>query len=270
MNTTSKPPDWRRPRGVAPGTWDYVHQSGIADQYDEFVVDTPLCKLDQTLVAEEIGNLAPSIVLDLGCGNGRMSVELLRRGHTVVGVDLSQRMLELMLEKAAAIDALQRVLAVRTNLVELGCIADESVDHAICMFSTLGMIQDRENRRLVLAHAARIVRPGGKLVLHVHHRWSAIWEPSGLRSLARSWIRSMLHSNHEFGDTTYEYRGLEDMFLHRFSRREIQQDVRVAGWNVDTTHAIALDGSHRLQGFIEQRFRAGGFFMVAKKTSAPT
>ncbi len=263
-----RPPAWRRPPGVAPGTWEYVHQRSIADHYDAFVADTPLCRLDMEIVERALGDAGDSTnstILDLGCGSGRIAMELLRRGHHVVGVDLSQRMLELWVEKSVAAGFAQRVLPLRANLVELQCLADASVDHAVCMFSSLGMIQGRANRRQVLRHTQRVTRAGGRLILHVHHRWAAIWEPGGIGSLSRSGWGSMTRRDVDFGDSTYAYRGLSQMFLHRFSRREIHADLRLTGWTIDNTLAISLDGSRVLESTLAARFRAGGFFVIASK-----
>ncbi len=263
-----RPPSWRRPPGVAPGTWDYVHQRSIADHYDAFVADTPLCRLDQRVVARELpldDGSKNSWILDLGCGNGRIAIELLHRGHGVIGVDLSQRMLELCVEKAITVNRNEWLLPVRANLVELGCIADACADHAVCMFSSLGMIQGRENRQRVLKHASRIVRPGGTLVVHVHHRWAALWEPGGLRALAKSRWASWIRRDQDFGDSVYEYRGLSRMFLHRFSRPEIHADLNSSGWTIDKTLAISLDGSRVLDFPMEKRWRAGGFFVIARR-----
>jgi ubiquinone/menaquinone biosynthesis C-methylase UbiE len=260
--------DWRRPLGVAPGTWEYVQERSIADHYDAFVADTPLCQLDQRLLDNQFPE-APSglgkTILDLGCGSGRIAIELLKRGHTVVGVDLSQRMLELLVDKATSAGLESRLLAVRSNLVELECLADSSVDAAVCMFSTLGMIQGRVHRRQLLAHTHRITKPGGTIVLHVHHRWAAFWEPAGIQALVKSRLRSLWNRNEDFGDSTYEYRGLSRMFLHRFSRSEVLSDLAATGWTVDQSLAISLDGSRLLETFFEKPFRAGGFFFIAHR-----
>jgi len=44
--------------------------------------------------ADLVASLAPSSVLDAGCGTGRVAVELARRGIDVVGVDADPEMLE--------------------------------------------------------------------------------------------------------------------------------------------------------------------------------
>jgi ubiquinone/menaquinone biosynthesis C-methylase UbiE len=59
----------------------------------------------------------------------------------------------------------------QANLTELDCLAAESFDCAACLFSTLGMVRGESERERVVAHAYRLLKPGGRFVLHVHNRW---------------------------------------------------------------------------------------------------
>lgn len=43
---------------------------------------------------EELAEAAPAPVLDLGCGSGRVALDLARRGHRVLGVDLDPELVE--------------------------------------------------------------------------------------------------------------------------------------------------------------------------------
>lgn len=240
-SASTPPPSWRRPRGVAVGTWQYVNQRAIADRYDQFVADTPLCFLDQSV----LDRLFPptdqrSVVLDLGCGSGRNAIPLAARGYQMIGVDLSQSMLSVMMKKQ---DRSDRIMPIRTNLVELDCFADHSADHAICMFSTLGMIKGAEHRRSFLDHVHRIVRPEGRFVVHVHNRWAALRDPKGIRSLIVNCIASLRSKDVEFGDNVYQYRGLDKMFMHRFSQRELSRLLNECGWATESIMRISLDGS---------------------------
>lgn len=260
---TDPRPQWRRPAGVAAGTWEYVGQRSIADHYDAFVADTPLCRLDLRILAELFtGSRTPGgeIILDLGCGSGRAALPLATRGYAVVGIDLSQAMLEVLSSKSIQAAA-KLVLPLRANLVQLDCLADGTADHAVCLFSTLGMIQGRQHRRQMLRHVSRVVRPGGSLLVHVHHRWAALREHAGMTALAQSWWRSLRRRDCEFGDATYTYRGLERMFLHRFSRHELLQDLKRSGWSVRTVSRLSIDGSEISRGY---RI-AGGFLVHASR-----
>lgn len=226
------------------------------------MADTPLCRLDQALLADLLPGSNPQnskqdIVLDLGCGSGRSALPLAARGYAVVGIDLSQAMLEVMSCKQVAGQGC--VLPLRANLVQLDCLADHSADHAVCLFSTLGMVQGRKHRRQMLRHVARLVRPGGSFLVHVHHRWAALHEYRGVVALAQSWWRSLRRPDCEFGDTTYAYRGLEQMFMHRFSKSELISDLTESGWQIASVWPVTVDGSGIAKGLAIP----GGFFVHA-------
>ncbi|EMI28394.1 class I SAM-dependent methyltransferase [Rhodopirellula europaea] len=283
---------WRRPAGVAPGTWRYVQQGSIANHYDAFVAETPLCALDQTILRQVFESIdsgqqpaestegearrtgqkvfsdRDNWVLDLGCGTGRAATELSRLGRNVLAIDLSQSMLNHVVErsKRSQVESTSQrtgsIVPLRANLVQLDCLADNSAAGAVCLFSTLGMIQGRENRRTVLRHASRIVRPGGKFLLHVHNRYASLAQSGGKRLLAKSLLKSIVSRDHEFGDATYAYRGLPDMFLHRYSRRELIADLKSSGWQINHIHRLSLDGSKTIQESLANRRQIASGFLV--------
>ena len=266
-NHASTPPDWRRPPGVAPGTWDYVHQGSIADRYDGFVADVAMADVESRLLAEcfeELEKTSSQRIIDLGCGTGRTAIPLAGAGYDVIAVDLSQPMLEQLVKKLSAGQQLTRehgtISPLRANLVQLDGLGDGIVDHAVCLFSTLGMVAGRDHRRKMLRHVRRIVRPGGTFLLHVHHRWAALREPGGITKSIASLVKSCRDHQHEFGDSVYAYRGLQQMFMHRFGRLELTNDLRNTGWEVDRCLRLSIDGK-QLTG----RFPiCGGFFVIAK------
>lgn len=261
LDVSAAPPRWRRPRGVSAGTWQYVNERSIADRYDQFVADTPLCELDSTLLQEVFPVTdRDTTIIDLGCGSGRTAVPLADRGYTIVGVDLSLRMLAVMMGKAITHG---RILPIRCNLVDLDCLRDQSVDHAICMFSTLGMIQGSAHRQSFLQHVSRIVRPGGRFVVHVHNRWAALHEPRGIQSLVASWLRSVRDHDIDFGDAIYQYRGLENMFMHRFSKQELVNQLTGTGWTIERLLKVSLDGSKAAKS----KAIAGGYIAVCIRSS---
>jgi ubiquinone/menaquinone biosynthesis C-methylase UbiE len=95
----------------------------------------------------------PGTVLEIGVGTGVVAFGLRQRGRTVVGVDLSRPMLARAADRlgpsVAAGDALR--LPVRTA----------GVDHAVAVW----VIHDVAEPDRLLAEAARVIRPGGKLVV---------------------------------------------------------------------------------------------------------
>ena len=201
---------------------------------------------------------------DLGCGTGRALVALCRDGHTGLAIDLSQHMLRIVQEKADLDDL--PITCLRANLVELDCLADSSVDHAICLFSTLGMIRGRQNRRRVLAHARRILKPGGRFVLHVHNFWFNLRDPEGPAWVAGNLVSAMFRKDIEVGDRWFPYRGVPNMFLHVFRWPELRADLRSAGFRITERIPLDVQRRHRLRHpWLLPRLRTNGWIVVCER-----
>jgi SAM-dependent methyltransferase len=253
-------PSWQLPAGVSRGTWDYVHAPHIADDYDDYFAFNSLFEFDEAVLLRQFDR--PGLVADLGCGTGRALVPLVRAGHRGLAVDLSEHMLRVVQEKAD-IDGLD-IECVRANLVELDAIADASVDYAMCMFSTLGMIRGRSNRARVLKHARRILKPGGKFVLHVHNYWYNLRDPEGPWWVAKNLLNASWSRDIEVGDRWFPYRGLPSMFLHVFRWRELAADLRGAGFKIVERIRLDAQRRHALQRpWLMPALRTNGWIVVA-------
>src|SRR6202042_952066 len=70
--------------------------------YDRRFEDLEAAGMDMHGEAALVASFAlePPSVLDAGCGTGRVAMELHRRGHIVVGVDVDEAMLEAARAKA--------------------------------------------------------------------------------------------------------------------------------------------------------------------------
>jgi SAM-dependent methyltransferase len=262
---TYRRPAWRLPPGVAPGTWEYTQRESIANEYSEFLKNTPLISLDLEITQQSLPPAKPdraTRVIDLGCGDGRALRMLWQDGYEVLGVDMSQPMLDRV--SADAESQHLRAKLVRANLVQLDAFQDEVAHHAICLFSTIGMIHGRENRRAFMTHVARMLKPGGTFVLHVHNRNDA-WRdrPSAAAYLRSAW-QSFRSRENELGDRTYSYRGLADMFLHTYSLAELKADLRATGWRCESMVALSPRSDARLSNpnWLPS-LRAGGFIAIS-------
>jgi demethylmenaquinone methyltransferase / 2-methoxy-6-polyprenyl-1,4-benzoquinol methylase len=95
-----------------------------------------------------------SRALDVATGTGDLAIELASRGATVVGLDFSERMLELARAKAPGIEFVQG------NALELA-YPDASFDAVTVGFGARNFSDlDRGLREL-----ARVTRPGGRVVI---------------------------------------------------------------------------------------------------------
>jgi SAM-dependent methyltransferase len=233
-------PDWALPPGVSRSLWEYAHDPEIARGDAEHLAGSELIALEERLIHDWLD--VPDDVVDLGCGPGRLALPLARRGFRIVGIDLSPESLRRLRLQAEA-ESLP-VATIRANLGELDCLPDARFGAALLMFGTLGMVQGAANRRRVLEHAGRVLRPGGRLTVHAHNVWRHLYEPSTRLWLLRDRFRA-LFGDPNAGDSHRDYRGIPGMYHHAFSWRELQSLLRDTGFRV--TDCVAVDPDHQGQ-----------------------
>jgi ubiquinone/menaquinone biosynthesis C-methylase UbiE len=255
-------PDWQLPPGVNRGLWDYVHDPAIARHYDTGLAGSTLTAVDVAFTERYFDR--PGRLLDLGCGTGRLLLPFARRGFRVVGIDLSEEMLKTTRRRAAEADV--AVELVRANIVELGIFRDASFEYAACLFSTLGMVVGREERRRVVAHVYRLLRPGGTFVLHVHNRWFNAWNRPGRAWLVANAVRSSLGIEASGDRTMPVHQGVAGLTLHLFTRAETVRLLRAAGFEVVQVRPLSLRPEGRLPwawwfGWL----RAYGYVVAARR-----
>src|SRR5215471_13263383 len=114
---------------------------------------------DEPVVAECLRARPPGVALDAACGTGRFAEFLATRGHRIIGVDSSPDMLAY---------AWQRVPEAEFHVAELDRLPlpDDCVDVIVCALA----LEHVPRLDPVLAEFARVLRPGGDLVISdVHH-----------------------------------------------------------------------------------------------------
>src|ERR1700730_14151616 len=100
--------------------------------------------------------------LELGCGNGRVLIELNSRGIDAVGVDRSPRMLEELRAKALARGASVGVGLMDARTLAFGRGLFQVV---LCPYSLVTYMTGANDVDLLLDGIARVLRPGGVAVL---------------------------------------------------------------------------------------------------------
>jgi SAM-dependent methyltransferase len=257
-----RPPDWQLPPGVDRGLWDYLHSAAVARDYDSGLAGSTLFEIDLRFAEKHL--LAPGRLIDLGCGTGRLLVPFAARGWWVLGVDLSAQMLAVAAEKARRAGVAVGLL--RANITSLESLASGSFDHAACLFSTLGMVMGAEMRRRAVTEVHRLLRPGGRFVLHVHNRWFNFWDPTGRRWLLRDLLREAVGAAPGGDRLMPTHQGIAGLTLHLFTRREAVRLLREAGFRVVEVQPVSLraDGGlrwPRVLGWL----RAYGYLIAAER-----
>ncbi len=113
-------------------------------------------------IEQVIGGDHTKTILDVGCGNGRHTLELARRGYQVLGVDLSASMLAQGRRVAAA-----EKLAVRFmqgDARELSFNRRFEVAVMLCE-GAFSLMESDAMDFTILANLFRALRPGGQLIM---------------------------------------------------------------------------------------------------------
>ena len=100
-------------------------------------------------------------ILDIGCGTGRHTIELTKRGYTVVGVDLSDSQLERARQKAAK-ENLQ-IHFQKHDARNLPFVHEFDLVIMLCEGAFPLMETDEMNYQ-ILKNAANALKPAGKLI----------------------------------------------------------------------------------------------------------
>jgi len=104
-----------------------------------------------------VDSYGPGAVLDAGCGTGRVAIELDRRGHAVVGVDVDETMLAAAQHKAPGLTWVH------------GDLADPELDFGrsfdvVVLAGNVLIFVAAGSEMQVIANAARWLTPRGRLV----------------------------------------------------------------------------------------------------------
>lgn len=246
--------------GIERSLHEYVTRPEMAFGYDVQHKGTQLLRFDTEFLKE---NLPGGRLLDIGCGTGRHVVGLRGKGREVVGMDLSEHMLDITTAKAerAGFDARLVQADMRAGLP----FRDASFDAVTCMFSTIGLIPTFAARVEFVREVKRVLRPGGKFVFHVHNRWYNLIAPWGRLWLVRTYMWDRLFSDLEVGDRVMpNYVGIEGMYLHIFSAGEVRGLLEAAGLALEKLLYLNDDRTGEVKGWL-RGVRANGFIVVARK-----
>lgn len=143
--------------------------------------------LERDVLFERLKSVAGLRILDVGCGDGALASELARRGASVTGLDPDEAMLRLARRRTEAQRLSLRLVQGRAERLPFG---DASFDRVLAV-TVLCFVPEGER---AVAEMARVLKPGGMLVIGELGRWSlwAAWRR------VRGWM-----GNPVWRDTTF-------------------------------------------------------------------
>ena len=130
----------------------------------------PWCPTEEEL--RLLGDVKGKRILEIGCGGGQCSIAFARQGATCIGIDLSDAQIayarRLAAQEGVTVDFRQG------RAEDLAAIPDASQD---IVFSAYALQYVRDIER-ALQEIARVLRPGGRMVISLDHPFrDCFWDP---------------------------------------------------------------------------------------------
>jgi ubiquinone/menaquinone biosynthesis C-methylase UbiE len=183
-----------------------------AETYDSWYT-TPLGayedELEKALVFRHVTDVRGKTVLDVGCGTGLYSIRLAEAGADVTAVDISPKMIEIARTKAQ--DRGQYIWYDQADMAQLP-YANRTFDTVV----SITALEFAADPLQALMEMARVLRPGGKLIVGVLNNdspWADARRERAKREesiygsaqfLSSSDLRLLFHRTGTFGALTME------------------------------------------------------------------
>ena len=177
------------PQGAIPGLDPQVYAKWRASELGAITEG-----LERRLMLELIGGVSGKRVREVGCGDGGLAVELARRGAEMTAIDMSDHMIAAAQERAK-----QAGVKLSFHVGPAEALPFEAAQFDLVVAQTiLCFVKDGSP---AFSEIARVLRPGGKLVIGELGRWST-W---AAERRVRAWLGSALWRRGHFrspGDLT--------------------------------------------------------------------
>lgn len=174
------------------------------------------------VVASMLEEIEFATILDLGCGSGGYLPVIEEFDCHYYGFDVSEKMLQSAAEKAAEIGVTEQVSLINGDAQRLP-FPPNSFDAIL----SVGLIEYFEDPSDIIEEAARVLKPGGKFLLHSYPRWPYF---------ERLWFLVKPIKDYISGDS---------MTHHHRSKESIDSLMRSAGfstidWSASDFHVLPL------------------------------
>lgn len=240
---------------------EYYNSQANRTRYGEAVTKSGLWKSEEIIFSKYVDK--QDQILDLGCGAGRTTINLYRRGYkNITGLDISDGLLGIAKEYAdiSGFD-IEFILG---DAVDLS-FDNEVFDVVFFSYNGLMCIPNSKNRLNALKEVYRVLRPKGKFIFTAHDRDDAeefadFWEEEKQIWKENKQDQRLI----EYGDVlTVDITG-ETTFLHMANTGEIEEMICAANFRV-LESAKRSDIAEESQEV--QNFSGDTVFWVLKKLS---
>lgn len=187
------------------------------------------------------------MVADIGCGNGRHLLPCAERFKNVIGIDISQNLLNIAKNKIKE-KGFSNVVFIHANMTKIP-LKDDSLDSILCIAS-LHNIKGRDERLRSLKEVYRILKNDGRALISVWSRWQDKYRTH--------YLKKLFYNKEEFGDIEIYWRqhNLDiPRFYHLYSKREFVKDLNQVGLEIEKIQSVKLHSN----------ISADNYFAVVRK-----
>ncbi|MBU1705981.1 MAG: class I SAM-dependent methyltransferase [Bacteroidota bacterium] len=163
-------------------------------------------------IEKEIEYNKKTKILDIGCGTGRHSIELTKRGYTIVGIDLSESLLRRAKEKASEQNL--QIDFQKHDARNLPFLHEFDLVIILCEGAFPLMETDEMNFQII-QNAANALKPKGKMIFTTLN---------GLFPLFHS-IKEFLNSETKEGNATYDNNSFDLMTFRDHNTTYVEDDL---------------------------------------------
>jgi ubiquinone/menaquinone biosynthesis C-methylase UbiE len=182
-------------------------------------------------LADKVGLLPESRVLEVGCGAGLTTVALAQRSHVVEAIDTVDAMIDLTRKLAVQAGLGDRIRASRGDVYHLAF-----PDHTFRLVLAIGVTPWLHSLNRPMQEMARVLEPRGHLIINADNRWS-------LRQMLDPWLNPALKPikqgvRHVFWQCGLRQRPPKAARVHRCSLQEF--DSLLSRFGLQKVEAMTL------------------------------
>ena len=163
-------------------------------------------------------------ILDVGCGNGRLQEILKEKNVDYIGVDISEKLIEIAKRKYP-----RAKFIVLTDPLKLP-FEDNSFDKVFAI-RVLHHIPSEDFRKKFLKELKRVLKPSGLLILTVWS-WKSRDKRSFFRILKSIFLKIIKKSELDFGDVFVPWKNRIQRYYHFFSKRGLKKLMKECGFQI--------------------------------------
>ena len=208
---------------------NYFSDSSVLEHYQKATEQVGLWDSEKIVFSKTFPDLDLNL-LELGCGAGRISFGLWKRGYTnLMASDFSKP----MIKRARILNKkLKTEITFQVEDATALSFSNDSFDGAIFGFNGLMQIPGRKNRFQAMQEIQRVLKPGSFFVFTTHDqsmpKWKKFWALERKKWKKGEQNQELL----EFGDR-FEETPRGKLYIHVPDVGDIRSDLQAAGFSVE-------------------------------------